>query len=331
MVPHSPAALDRSMLSVVVPVYNEEETLPELRSRLMSVLEEIEFDDFEIVMVSDGSTDGTDAVIHEMVAADPRIVGIFLTRNFGHQAAVDAGLHAARGSVVAVMDGDLQDPPEVIPELINALDRGADVAYGIRRNRKEGPVKRAAYWSFYRGLKLISSTDLALDAGDFCCMTRRVVDAMNRLPESRRFLRGLRSWVGYKQVGVEYNRDRRYAGKPKYDLVRLFGLAYDGVFSFSSTPIKFMQVIGFATAFLAGLIGLIYLILAFFVETPRGFPTVIVSIWFLGGLQLLAFGILGEYVHRTFDQTRRRPEALIREVLRQKEGEEGRRPDEADA
>ncbi len=312
------------MLSVVVPVYNEEETLSELRSRLMSVLDELDFEDFEVLMVSDGSTDATEAIIHDMVAADPWFVGIFLTRNFGHQAAVDAGLQSAQGSVVAVMDGDLQDPPEVIPELIDALDQGADVAYGIRRNRKEGVVKRAAYWSFYRGLKLISSTDLALDAGDFCCMRRRVVDAMNRLPESRRFLRGLRSWVGYKQVGVEYNRDRRFAGKPKYDLPRLFALAYDGVFSFSSTPIKLMQVIGFATAFLAGLIGFIYLILAFFVETPRGFPTVIVSIWFLGGLQLLAFGILGEYVHRTFDQTRRRPEALIREVLRQKDGEVGR-------
>ncbi len=311
--------VDRSMLSVVVPVYNEEETLPELRSRLVAVLDKLDFEEVEVLVVSDGSTDGTEAFIHQVVAADPRFAGIFLTRNFGHQAAVNAGLLSARGTVVAVMDGDLQDPPEVIPELIAALERGADVAYGIRRNRKEGVVKRAAYWLFYRGLKLISSTDLALDAGDFCCMTKRVVDAMNRLPESRRFLRGLRSWVGYNQVGVEYNRDRRYAGKPKYDLVRLFGLAYDGVFSFSSTPIKLMQLIGFATAFLAGLIGFIYLILSFFVETPRGFPTVIVSIWFLGGLQLLSFGILGEYVHRTFDQSRRRPEALIREIVRRRD------------
>jgi polyisoprenyl-phosphate glycosyltransferase len=305
----------RHSLSVVVPVYNEETILEELRRRLLTVLEAMDLDGCEVVLVSDGSTDRSEAMIAEFACADPRITGVFLTRNFGHQAAVTVGLQQARGDVVAVIDADLQDPPEHLPTLLAAIDGGADVAYGVRRNRREGPLKRAAYWTFYRILRLSSSTGIALDAGDFCMMTRRVVDAMNRLPETRRFVRGLRSWVGYTQTGVEYDRDARFAGEPKYTIGRLICLAYDGFFSFSRVPVMLMQVVGFATSFLAAVLGMVYLGLTFVVETPRGFPTLMLSVWFLGGVQLLCFGVLGEYVYRTFEEACRRPTALVRQVV----------------
>ena len=304
----------RSLLSIVVPVYNEQENLEEMRRQLCGVIDKLDVDAAEVLFVSDGSTDGTEALVESFVRNDARIKGIFLTRNFGHQAAVSVGIDAALGSVVAVIDGDLQDPPEVLPALLEAIDQGADVAFGVRRHRKEGPFKRAAYWLFYRVLHSISSTEIPLDAGDFCCMTRRVVDAMKRLPETRRFVRGLRAWVGYKQVGVEYDRDQRYAGSPKYTPVKLFALAYDGLFAFSSAPVKMLQVLGFVAALVAAVVALVYLVLAVIVETPRGFPTLMVSIWFLAGVQLLSLGLLGEYVHRTYEESRRRPSALVRKV-----------------
>lgn len=303
------------MLSVVVPVYNEEANLAEVRTRVTRMLDGVRFDGTEVLFVSDGSTDGSERMIAEFAREDPRLRGIFLTRNFGHQAAVSVGLERARGSVIAVIDGDLQDSPEHIPELIAALDAGADVAYGIRRKRKEPAFKRAGYWLFYRMLNMISTTDVPLDAGDYSCMTRRVVDAMKSLPETRRFVRGLRAWVGYRQVGVEYERDKRFAGEPKYTIRGLLRLAYDGIFAFSSVPVKLMQIIGFVAASGAALVGLAYLIISLVVATPRGFPTIVLSIWLLGGVQLFAFGLLGEYVFRAYEEARRRPSAMVREVV----------------
>lgn len=308
-------SLDRSCLSVVVPIYNEQDNLPELHKRLTDLFEAAGFDACEAVLVSDGSRDDSESMIRELAATDARFKGVFLSRNFGHQPAVTVGLHMARGSVVAVLDGDLQDPPEVLLEMIGALERGADVAYGVRQQRKETAWLRLAYWLFYRSLRQIAEVDMPADAGDFCCMRRPVVDAMNRLPESRRFLRGLRCWVGYTQVGVPYARAGRHAGRPKYNLRRLMRLAYDGLFGFSDLPVKLMQVAGLAIAALAALVGLTYFALAFFVATPRGFPTLIISIWFLGGTQMLFLGILGEYLHRTFEQSLRRPAAIVREVV----------------
>jgi dolichol-phosphate mannosyltransferase len=305
--------LDRGLLSVVVPVLDEEEVLPALWERLAVALDAMGFDDWEVIFVSDGSTDRTEPLLLELARGQPRVGAVFLARNFGHQAAVSVGLAHARGSVVAIVDGDLQDPPEALPALVEALEAGADVAYGVRRRRKERAPLRAAYWLFYRLLAGASSTEIPLDTGDFCAMRRAVVDALVRLPERRRFVRGLRAWVGFRQVPVEYERAGRHAGAPKYTVRRLVRLAYDGLFSFSSLPVRLMQAAGFATAALAAVVGLVYLVLALVVETPRGFPTLMLSIWFLGGVQVLCLGVIGEYVFRTFDETRGRPVAVVRE------------------
>lgn len=310
--------MDRSLISVVVPVFNEEATLPELEGRLRTVLRGLGFERAEVLLVSDGSTDFSEELIRDLVRRDPVFAGVFLTRNFGHQAAISAGLEIAAGSVVAVLDADLQDPPEVLPRLIEALDEGADVAYGVRTNRKEGPFKRFAYALFYRALSHVASIEIPKDSGDFCCMRRPVVDALLSLPESGRFLRGLRAWVGFRQVGVPFERAARHAGTPKYTLRKLAGLAYDGLFSFSSLPVRLMQWLGFAASFMATSVALLYFVWSFIQPErfPQGFATLTISIWFLGGTQLLFLGIVGEYVVRAVDEARRRPVALLREIVR---------------
>lgn len=309
--------LDRTKLSVVVPVYNEEPNLPRLASRLQAVFSQARFGACEAIFVSDGSTDQSENIITQLVQANPAFRGVCLTRNFGHQAAVSIGLEHARGSVVCVIDADLQDPPEVLLDFINALEAGADVAYGVRRKRKERFLKRCAYRGFYRLLQTVSSIDIPLDTGDFCAMRRCVVDGMLKLPERNRFVRGLRAWVGYKQISVEYERQARYAGQSKYSLAKLFALAYDGIFSFSNMPIKLMQFAGIAIAgssFLAAVGHIAWHFLAP-ERFPVGWTSLIISIWFFGGVQLLVMGVVGEYVFRTFDESRHRPIGLVREVL----------------
>lgn len=312
----STTPLDRSRLSVVVPVHNECGTLPELLRRIVAVVARLDFESSEIIIVDDGSTDGTPQLLRE-AAAQGRIRAVFLTRNFGHQAALWTGIEVSRGSVVAAMDGDLQDPPEVLAEMIDRLASGFDVAYGVRTKRKEALWKRAAYHAFYRGLRWVASVEIPLDSGDFCCMRRNVVDALKRLPERTRFLRGLRAWVGFAQVGVEYERAERYAGKPQYGLGALVRLAYDGVFAFSEIPIRFAQGLGFIAATLALSVAAYYAAWYFVnpARFPSGFATITVSIWFLAGVQLLFLGIVGEYIGRTLTETRGRPVALIREIL----------------
>jgi polyisoprenyl-phosphate glycosyltransferase len=310
-------ALDRSLLTIIVPIYNEEENLPELESRLRSASESMEFRDYEFLLVSDGSTDRSEGMIRKLVGRDRRFRGIFLSRNFGHQAAVSVGLAHARGSVIAIIDGDLQDPPEAIPLLLKALADGADVAYGVRNKRKENVFKRAAYFSFYRLLRALSAIEIPLDSGDFSCLRRRVVDAMLELPERNRFVRGIRSWVGFDQVGVEYERAARFAGAPKYTLRKLVALAYDGLFSFTRLPIRMVQFFGFVLSGTAILIALAYVI--WYLVAPERFPTgfasLFVSVWFFSGVQLLCLGFVGEYVIRTYEESRGRPIALVREVI----------------
>jgi polyisoprenyl-phosphate glycosyltransferase len=309
--------LDRSLLSVVVPIYNEQDTLPELERRLVEALSGLGFDALEFVLVSDGSVDRSEAMICEIVARDPRFRGIFLTRNFGHQAAISIGMSHARGSVIAIIDGDLQDPPEAIALLVEALAHGADVAYGVRGKRKENVFKQSAYFTFYRLLRSLSAIDIPLDTGDFCCMRRRVVDAVLALPERNRFVRGLRAWVGYTQVGVEYERAARFAGTPKYTLRKLLGLAYDGLFSFTRLPIRFIQMTGFLLSFIVILVAIAYLIWYLIDPAvfPRGFASLIISIWFFAGVQLFCLGVVGEYVLRTCEEGRGRPMALVREIV----------------
>ena len=323
---------DRSSLSIIIPVYNEEENLPELRTRLAALLEGLGFSRSEVLLVSDGSSDRTEDIIAEIVRGDPRFKGVFHTRNFGHQAAVSTGLSLCNGDVVAVIDGDLQDPPEAIALLLQEVDRGADVAYGVRAARKEGIVKRGAYTTFYRLLRGVSSIDIPLDSGDFCVMRRSVVDHMSALPERNRFVRGLRAWVGHKQVGVTYERAARFAGAPKYTLRKLIGLAYDGLFGFTALPVRIMQTMGFVISALAFITAMTYLVLALLARTPNwptGWATLVISLWFLGGIQLLFLGIVGEYVYRTFDEARHRPAALVRELVVNSDLALGRKDSEA--
>ena len=306
-------------LSIVIPVYNEQEVLPELHRRLEKLLSDNRCPTSEVLFVSDGSTDETEDILSELVCQDSRFRAVLLARNFGHQAAVSVGLQMVRGRYVAVIDGDLQDPPEAILELLAALHNGADVAYGIRRKRKEGILKRTAYFVFYRLLNFVSPIDVPLDTGDFCCMRREVVDKINSLSERNRFVRGLRAWVGYTQIGVEYERQSRCAGRSKYTLRKLLALTYDGLFSFSRLPVRLAQWLGFGVSSLSFVVAFAYFVWYFLSPQPfpRGFATLTISIWFLGGVQLLFLGIIGEYVVRTLDETRRRPVAVVRSVLEQ--------------
>ena len=309
--------LDRSLLSVVVPVFNEAENLDDLERRLGPAVADLGFDDQEFLIVSDGSTDESEPMIRALIRRDPRYRGIFLSRNYGHQAALSAGLERAIGSVVAVIDGDLQDPPEAIAPLIAALDGGADVAFGIRRSRREGWPKRLCYDAFYRLLRAVAEVEIPPDAGDFCCLRRPVLEAMLALPERRRFVRGLRAWVGFRQVGVVYQRQGRAGGTPKYTFRKLVGLAFDGLFSFTALPIRVIQAAGFVLSALAVLVAIAYVAwsLAAPERFPSGFASLIVSIWFFAGVQLLCLGIVGEYVARTCEEVRGRPSSVVREVV----------------
>jgi len=311
-------ALAQAVLSVVVPLYNEEQVLPELLRRLQQSVLTLPVREVEILLVSDGSVDGTNAIVRRVVAGDNRFQGILFARNFGHQAAVSIGIERSRGDYVAIIDGDLQDPPEEIGRLLEIVGREADVAYGVRRRRKEHWAKRMAYASFYRILGRIADIEIPLDAGDFCCMRRCVVDAMLQLPERNRFVRGLRAWVGFRQRAVPYARESRSAGQPKYTLRKLLRLARDGFFGFSTVPVAMMQVLGFVVSMMACLIAAGYFVW-FFLDRdsfPSGFATVTVSIWLLGGIQLLFLGLIGEYLVRTFDESRARPVAIVAEHLR---------------
>ena len=309
---------DRSLLSVVVPVFNEAENLGGLERRIGPAVETLGFDDHEFIIVSDGSTDGSEAIIRAMIRRDPRYCGLFLTRNFGHQAALSAGLERAAGSVIAVIDGDLQDPPEALAALIAALDGGADVAFGVRRRRREGWSKRLCYAAFYRLLRAVAEVDIPPDAGDFCCLRRPVLEAMLALPERRRFVRGLRAWVGFRQVGVVYHRHGRAGGVPKYTLRKLVTLAFDGLFSFTALPIRIIQAAGFILSALAVAVAISYVAWWSFAAPdrfPSGFASLIVSIWFFAGVQLLCLGIIGEYVARTCEEVRGRPSSIVREFV----------------
>jgi glycosyltransferase involved in cell wall biosynthesis len=303
-------------LSVVLPVYNEAENISELYSRLVGVLE-IENLDFEILFVDDGSNDESAQKLSDLEASDVRVRVIGLARNFGHQVAITAGLDFARGKAVAVMDADLQDPPEVLPDFIRKWRAGYDVVYAVRAQRKEGWLKKTSYVVFYRLLRHVSNIDIPLDAGDFCVMDRRVVDLLKSMPERNRFVRGIRSWVGLRQAGVPFERQARHAGTSKYTIGRLMILALDGLISFSYVPLRLITVSGLCVSVLA-----IGLAIFFFIKKllygldPPGFATLTVSIFFLAGIQLITLGVIGEYVGRIFEEAKRRPLYILRHVSR---------------
>ncbi len=305
--------MDHPTLSVIVPVYNEHENLETLLARLVPVLERSAAGQFEIIFVDDGSRDGSGALLDRFHTLDPRVKAIHLSRNFGHQAALQAGLDCAAGAAVVSMDADLQDPPEVIPDLVDAWRAGHEVVYAIRRRRKENVLKRASYAVFYRTLRRIADVDLPLDAGDFCLVDRRVADALVGMRERGRFLRGLRSWVGFSQTGVEYERAARHAGTPKYTLRKLARLALSGYIGFSSTPLRLATWFGFATAS----VGFAFAFWAIAsklldIPSPRGWVSLVAVILSVGGAQLVVLGVIGEYLGRVYEETRQRPLYLVR-------------------
>ena len=300
----------------MIPVCDEVETLPALIARLTATLTSLA-GSYEIIFVDDGSRDGTSAHLRDLARRDSHVTVIELTRNFGHQVAICAGLDESRGAAVAVMDGDLQDPPEVLPLFLAKLREGHDVVYAVREDRKEGWLHRASYALFYRVLQHIASIDIPLDAGDFCIMSRRVVDMLSSMPERNRFLRGIRSWVGLDQVGLAYERHARHAGRPKYTFPRLTYLALDGLVSFSYVPLRAITTVGLCISVVSLGLAAFYTIKKITIGlNPPGFATVTVALFFLSGIQLITIGVIGEYVGRIFEEVKQRPLYLVRRVTR---------------
>jgi glycosyltransferase involved in cell wall biosynthesis len=304
-------------ISVAIPLHDEQEGVGELLSRLGAVLDAMPGGPHEIVLVDDGSRDGTLALVEAAATRDPRLVVVALSRNFGHQAALSAGLDFVTGDVVIAMDGDLQDRPEAIPALVAKHLEGFDVVYVQRAKRKEGLVLRASYFLFYRLLASMSDTRLPLDSGDFALMSRRVVERMRAAPERQRYLRGLRSWVGFRQTALVVERDERFAGTTSYGPVKLLKLASDGIFSFSIVPLRAAAMLGLLAIVVSTLFSLYTLYAKLFLhQAPAGFTALLLFISFFGGVQLFFLGIIGEYIGRIYQETKHRPVYVVNTVVR---------------
>ncbi len=299
--------------SVILPVFNEQENLESLYKRVVKVLTGLK-EEYEIIFVNDGSLDRTGDILMELNKKNNKVKIINFSRNFGHQIAVSAGLNFATGDKVAILDADLQDPPEILPKFFSRLDEGYDVVYAVRKKRKENIFKIISYSVFYKILRLIANIDIPLDSGDFCVLSRRMVKTINSFPERNRFVRGLRSWAGFKQIGLEYEREKRFAGTSKYGIRKLFKLAFDGIFSFSFVPLQIMFILGSTSLFLS-IIGIFWAIYMKFFTTAYarvpGFATTTILIMFVGGLQLFSIGIMGEYLRRVYDEVKQRPQYII--------------------
>jgi polyisoprenyl-phosphate glycosyltransferase len=307
------------VISVVIPVHNEEEVFPLLLARLRAAAESWG-DEYELVFVDDGSTDRSLALMMEAARDDARVRIVKLSRNFGHQAAISAGIEQARGAAVAVMDGDLQDPPEELTRFLAKWREGYEVVYGVRTGRKEGLLLRGAYSIFYRALHLVSDIDIPVDSGDFGVMDRKVVDALRfQFPEQIRFVRGLRAYAGFRQIGLPYERHVRAGGKPSYNLSRLFKLAIDGFLGFSMVPLRLASILGFFIAIPSFLLGAYLLInratglilFGYPKKTMPGVATLGVGLFFLSGLILIILGIMGEYLGRIYLEVKRRPLYIV--------------------
>jgi dolichol-phosphate mannosyltransferase len=304
--------VERPRYSFVLPVYNEEETLEELYRRLSAVLEQLE-GSAEILFVDDGSTDGSRRTLQEFETRDRRVRTIRFARNFGHQAAITAGIDHARGDAIVIMDSDLQDPPEVVPDLIARWREGYDVVYGIRERRRGDPwLKRVTATAFYRVLRVLADTDVPVDAGDFRLVDRRAADAFRNLPERNRYVRGLFSWIGFRQTGVEFARDERFAGDPKYSYRASLRLAIDGLISFSVAPLRIALGFGFLIALVAFLVGIFAAVarLAGVYSLP-GWASILVVVSFVGGVQLILTGVVGLYVGRMYNEVKARPLYIV--------------------
>lgn len=303
--------------SLILPVYNEEDILLPLYQRISRVMNKFNAN-YELIFINDGSTDQTASLLFNLHQKHADVKIINFSRNFGHQTAVTAGFHYAAGDAVAILDADLQDPPEILPQFFDKLNDGYDVVYAVRKKRKEHFLKQLMYGLFYRVLRLAANIDIPLDSGDFCVMNKKVVQTLNMLPERNRFIRGLRRWVGFKQIGLEYERKARAAGRSKYTLGRLFQLAFDGIFSFSYIPLQTMFFLGLLALTLAGIGILRAFYLKFFTASYAGVPgfaTTYILLMFIGGLILFSIGLLGEYIRRIYDEVKQRPPYVIESTL----------------
>ena len=304
------------LISIIIPIHNESEALPLLYERL-NAMAATRKETFEFIFINDASKDNSLQILMDLHKRDPRVKIGNLSRNFGHQLAVTAGIDLSRGAAVVLMDGDLQDPPEVIPKLLDRWHDGYEVVYAVREKRAgETFFKKFTAGLFYRSLRKITGLDLPVDAGDFRLMGGRVVDALKKMREGHRYIRGLVSWVGYKQTGVMYSRDARYGGETKYTLFKMIKFALDGVTSFSSFPLKFASYLGFFSTFIAFLLIIKVFVSYFILHTAvAGWSSLMVVVLFIGGVQLVVLGVMGEYIGRTHDEVRGRPLYFLDETV----------------
>ena len=301
-------------ISVVIPVYYEEEVVEECYKRVKENLLKLEKYEHEIIFINDGSKDKTLEILENIASKDSNVKIISFSRNFGHQAAVTAGLQYVTGDAIVIIDADLQDPPELIPKMIKLWEDGNEVIYGKRKSREgESVFKLLSAKMFYRTLNILSDVEIPKDTGDFRLVDRKVVDTINSLPEHNKFLRGLFSWVGYKQVPFEYEREERFAGKTKYPLKKMLKLAADGIISFSTKPLKILGALGII-AIIVSILLLIYTILSYTLKLNHlsaGWTSIMVAITFFAGVQLISIWIISEYIGRIYDETKRRPQYII--------------------
>ena len=306
------------LISVVIPCYNETDVLPLLFERLTAAAKEWNVR-YEVITIDDGSQDNTWELLTQYHETDPRWKAVRLARNFGHQIALWAGLKHVVGDAIVVLDADLQDPPELVPALLEKWREGFDIVFGVRRKRKESFFKRSAYFLYYRALAFLAEIDVPLDSGDFCLMDRQVVEAMTTVTEQQPFVRGLRAWVGFRQVGIPYERNARAAGELKYTFSKLVSLALNGIFSYSTRPLRLATYLGLFVSVFAFLGAIFTLLQRIFADQfaawgmpfVPGFATTVIAVLFIGGVQLVCLGILGEYVGRIFDNVRGRPQFVI--------------------
>lgn len=305
----------KPLLSIVVPVYNEQDVLDAFYGRVKNVVNSLEKYEHELIFVDDGSEDKTYEKLQELADRDNSIRVLKFSRNFGHQVAITAGIKEAKGEAVVVIDADLQDPPEVITKFVEKWQDGFDVVYGVRERRQgESKAKLITASTFYRLLKMITRIDIPVDVGDFRLMSRRAVEQFNSLRERDRFVRGLVSWIGFKQTGVMYARDSRYAGETKFPYRKMFKFAFDGITSFSNVPLKVATWLGYLTSLLAFLYGVSVFIQKLAGITVQGWATIMFGMLFLGGVQLICLGIIGEYIARIFNEIKHRPLYILEET-----------------
>jgi dolichol-phosphate mannosyltransferase len=307
----------QAIVSIVVPCFNEEEVLPAASKRLLGLANGATNYDFELIFVDDGSTDGTLNFLRDLAAEDTRVRVLTFARNFGHQIAVSAGIDVAMGDCVALIDADLQDPPEVLLRMLAKWEEGFDVVYGVRESRPgETAFKRASARIFYRILNRLSDVPIPLDTGDFRLMSRPIVDVLKEMPEKHRFVRGMVAWAGFRQVALPYEREVRKAGVSKYPLHKMLQFASDGIVSFSSKPLRIATNIGLLASALA-IVGIIYAIVlrAFTSIWVEGWTALMIAVLFIGGVQLISLGVIGEYIGRIYEETKRRPLYIVRERI----------------